>query len=346
MYLHQVNPHGGDVFDKEISLDFSSNINPLGMPQAVKEAIVHSAEYCDAYPDPYCRKLRESISAYEDISCDRILCGNGAAELIYAYAYALEDDRPALIVAPTFCEYQKALCAARKRVGYYLLREDRDFTLTEDIMNTDLSRYSAVFLCTPNNPTGIAVDPELLYELAGTGVRVFADMCFLDLTDDPDRYELPKLIETYPNVTVLRAFTKSFAMAGVRLGYVFCSDAAFLEQMSEKTQCWNVSTVAQQSGIAATNCGGWLKKSVKTIKAERERMTRILRSCGINVYPSEANYLLLHTNIDLYERLLQRRILIRDCSDYIGLSKGYYRIAVRTRPENDMLLTAIKEVIQ
>ena len=346
MYLHQINPHGGDVFDKEISLDFSSNINPSGIPQTVKEAIVGSAENCDVYPDPYCRRLRESISAYEKIQYDRILCGNGAAELIYAYAYSLEDDRPALIVAPTFCEYQTALCAARKSVEYYLLREDSDFTLNEDIMNTDLSRYSAVFLCTPNNPTGIAVDPELLYELAQTGVRVFADMCFLDLTDEPDRYELPKLIETYPNVTVLKAFTKSYAMAGVRLGYALCTDAAFLERMSEKTQCWNVSTVAQQTGIAATNSGGWLKNSVKTIKAERERMTGILRSCGIKVYPSEANYLLLHTNIDLYERLLQRRILIRDCSDYIGLSKGYYRVAVRTKDENDMLLTAIKEVIQ
>lgn len=346
MYLHQVNPHGGDVFDKEISLDFSSNINPLGMPQAVKDAIVRSAEYCDVYPDPYCRKLRESISAYEKIQCDRILCGNGAAELIYAYAYALDDDRPALIVAPTFCEYQKALCAAGKSVEYYLLREDRDFALTEDILNTDFSRYSAVFLCTPNNPTGIAAAPELLYTLAGTDARVFADMCFLDMTDKAERYDLPKLIEAYPNVTVLKAFTKSYAMAGVRLGYVLSSDSVFLEQMSEKTQCWNVSAAAQQAGIAAASCEGWLKKSVKDIKAERERLTDILLSCGIKVYPSEANYLLLQTKIDLYEQLLQRRILIRDCSDYIGLSKGYYRVAVRTADENNRLLTAIKEVLQ
>lgn len=340
-----MNPHGGDVFDKEISLDFSSNINPFGMPQAVKDAIVRSAASCDAYPDPYCRRLRGSISAYENISCDRILCGNGAAELIYAYAYALEDDRPALIVAPAFCEYQKALTAAQKSIEYYLLREERDFMLTEDILDTDFSRCSAVFLCTPNNPTGIAAAPELLYALAGTGVRVFADMCFLDLTDEPDRYDIPKLIEAYPNVTVLRAFTKSYAMAGVRLGYALCSDAAFLERMSEKTQCWNVSTVSQQAGIAATGCSEWLNSSVKAIKAERERMTDILRSFGVRVYPCEANYLLLHTKIDLYERLLRRHILIRDCSDYIGLSKGYYRVAVRTKDENDRLITAIKEVL-
>ena len=346
MYISQVNRHGGDVFGKEIDLDFSSNINPEGMPTPVKEAIINAAENCAAYPDPYCRRLREGISALEGVPCGQILCGSGAAELIYAFAFSLPEDRPVLIVSPTFCEYQAAAEAAGITCELYALPEETGFRLTGDILLNDLDRYGAVFLCTPNNPTGVTVEPDILRAIADTGVRVLADMCFLDLTDDPDKYDIPGLIEKYPNITVLKAFTKSYAMAGVRLGFAMCSDEDFLLTMSKKTQCWNVSSIAQQAGEAALNCCAWLKSSVRQISAERDRLTRELSSFGITVYPSKANYLLLYCEADLYELLLQRRILTRDCSDYEGLSRGYVRIAVRTRAENDILLSAIKEVIE
>ena len=344
MYLQQVNPHGGDAFEKDVSLDFSANINPCGTSRQVKAAMRRAVDLCGAYPDPYCRRLREAIAAYEGVPYAHILCGNGAAELIYAYSYALEDDRPVLIVSPTFCEYRAALDAAGKRAEAYWLTKQNDFALTEDILNAELSRYAAVFLCTPNNPTGLTVRPELLRAIAETGVRVFADMCFLELTETPDKYEIPELIADHPNVTVLKALTKSYAMAGVRLGYALCADEDFLERMSRKTQCWNVSVIAQEAGIAALQCKPWLKESVQLITAERERMAGVLRTCRIIVYPSEANFLLLYSEADLYNKLLERHILVRDCSDYTGPGKGFVRIAVRTREENDRLLAVIKEV--
>ena len=315
------------------------------MPQAVRDAVIRSADSCAVYPDPYCRALRRGIASYERVPYEHILCGNGSAELIYAYAAALADSRPALIVSPAFCEYQAALEAADIRAEHHILTKDNGFRLTEDILSVDLSRYGAVFLCTPGNPTGVTVEPDILYKLADTGTKVFADMCFLDLTDAPDRYDIQKLIKSYPNVAVLKAFTKSYAMAGLRLGYLLCSDSELLERMSRRTQCWNVSTVAQQAGVAALGCGEFLKDSVGMIGRERERMAHTLCSCGVTVYRGEANYLLLYYDVDLYEKLLSRRILIRDCSDYIGLSKGYARVAVRTPEENDQLLSAIKEVI-
>jgi len=346
MFIKQKNPHGGDVYFRDIVLDLSSNINPSGMPEEVVQAIRDAADDCQRYPDAYCRELRHSISEAEGVPEDHIICGNGAAELIYAYAYSLPKDRPALIVSPTFSDYREALGSAGVQAEHWFLREEDGFRLTEDFLKTEFSAYSAVFICTPNNPTGIAVDPGLLRRIAESGARLFCDMCFLDLTEDPERYGIPQLIESYRNVTVLRAFTKSYAMAGVRLGYAMTSDSAMLEEMSSRTQCWNVSSIAQKAGVAALRCGGWLRDSVRLITAERERLAEQIAGMGVEVWPGEANYLLLKTEKDLYGSMLKHRILVRDCSNYPGLGKGFYRIAVRDPSENDMFLDALREEME
>jgi len=344
--INKKSPHGGDIYTNAVRLDFSANINPAGMPDAVKQALRHAVENCGNYPDPYCTELRRKIAEHEQVPENCILCGNGAAELIYAYAFSLPKEKPALIVSPTFCEYEQALTAAGIAVEHYIMKETDGFRLTEDFLQTDFARYAAVFLCSPNNPTGITVELSILHAIAGTGVRLFCDFCFLDLTEMPGKYDIPTLLERYPNLTILRAFTKSYAMAGVRLGYVLCKDAEFLAAMSEKTQCWNVSALAQAAGITAMGCTDWLTESVKKISAERRYLTEELTHLGIRVYPGEANYLLLYSDTDLYGKLMERGIMVRDCSNYIGLSAGFVRIAVRTRDENDRLLTELKEVLK
>ena len=316
------------------------------MPDAVKQALHDAVEHCERYPDPYCTELRRKIAEHEQVPEACILCGNGAAELIYSYAFSLPKEKPVLIVSPTFCEYEQALTAAEIAVEHYIMKESDGFRLTEDFLQTDFAKYNAVFLCSPNNPTGITVEPSILHAIAGTGVRLFCDFCFLDLTETPEKYEIPTLLETCPNITILRAFTKSYAMAGVRLGYVLCRDAEFLAEMSEKVQCWNVSTLAQAAGIAALGCRDFLAESVKNISAERRHLTEELTHLGIRVYPVEANYLLLYADADLYGKLMTRGIMVRDCSNYAGLSAGFVRIAVRTREENDALLTELKEVLK
>ena len=346
MLINKKSPHGGDIYTNAVRLDFSANINPAGMPDAVKQALHDAVEHCERYPDPYCTELRRKIAEHERLPESCILCGNGAAEMIYAYAFALPKDKPALIVSPTFCEYEQALSAAGIAAEHYIMKESDGFRLTEDFLHTDFSKYTAVFLCSPNNPTGITVESSILHNIAKSGVRLFCDFCFLDLTETPEKYGISALLETCPNITILRAFTKSYAMAGVRLGYVLCRDAEFLAEMSEKTQCWNVSALAQAAGIAALGCTDWLTVSVKHISAERRYLTEELTHLGIRVYPGEANYLLLYSDTGLYGKLMARGIMVRDCSNYIGLSAGFIRIAVRTREENDRLLTELKEVLK
>jgi threonine-phosphate decarboxylase len=345
MLINQKNPHGGDIYTNKVEYDFSSNLNPEGMPPQVKKAITTSVdEYC-RYPDAYCSQLRKNISDLEMIPSANIICGNGAAELIFSYAYSLDRDKPALIVSPTFCEYENALHAAGIEAKHLILSEKNGFRLTAEDIPEDLSSFSAVFICSPNNPTGITVEPDIINMICDTGIRVFADFCFLDLSDSPQKYSLPYLTKKYPNLTVLKAFTKNYAMAGIRLGYAMCSDTRFLETMSQKTQCWNVSAVAQLAGIAALDCQKWLDDSVKTLKEERNRVFQTLTSYGVRVFKGEANYLLLYSEINLKDLLLKKGILIRDCSNYTGLKKGYFRIAIKKKAENDVLLSALKEVI-
>ena len=311
----------------------------------MRDAIIKAASSCAAYPDPYCAKLREGIARAESVPKNTVLCGNGAAELVYAFAYALPKEKKALIVSPTFCEYETALNAAEIETERYILSEKDGFRVTDALLNADITEYGAVFLCSPNNPTGLTVDADIVRALARTGVRLFLDLTFLDLTDEPEKYDIPALIKAFPNVIVLRAFTKSCAMAGVRLGYVLCCDEAFLAAMSRKTQCWNVSSLAQAAGLAALSCGDWLRGSVKKIAAERERLTKELQQLGIRVCPGEANFLLLYSETDLCGKMLKRGILLRDCSNYVGLRKGFARIAVRTEEENDALISALREVL-
>ena len=346
MLINEKNPHGGDIYTHKGMLDFSANINPFGIPDAIKKAAVDAIDDCTAYPDPYCRMLRKKLSEKERIPEGWILCGNGAADLIYSFAYSLPADKPALIVSPTFSEYQTALSAAGVTAEHFMLDEQKDFVLDDSITKIDFSGYSSLFICTPNNPTGITVSPELLVKLAETGIRLFCDMCFMDLTAQPDRYDIPGMLKKYPNLVILKAFTKSFAIPGLRLGYVLCSDGEFLTAMSEKSPCWNVSIPAQKAGCAALDCRDWLEKTVESIADERERMVAALHSMGIKVFLGEANFLLLYSEEDLYSSLLEKGILVRDCSNYKGLKKGFIRIAIRKREENDSLLSALREVLR
>ena len=347
MLLNEKSPHGGDVYaNRSVTLDFSANVNPFGMPDPVRDALRRAADACVPYPDPYCTELREKLALAEGVPARQILVGSGAAELIYQFAYSLPRERPVLLTAPTFCEYERALRAAGVPFEYYLMKPSDGYRLTDDLLTLDLTRFGAVILCSPNNPTGITAGPEIVEAVAATGVRLFCDLCFLDLTSAPGRYGVPSLLARRPNVLVLRAFTKSFAMAGVRLGYALCADTAFLAVMAEKTQCWNVSTLAQKAGIAALDCRPWLDDCVRRIAEEREALAAGLRSLGTVVFPGEANYLLFRTDPDIPAKLLARGILVRDCSDYVGLGAGFVRVAVRTRAENERLLNELSEVLR
>lgn len=346
MLYHTQNPHGGDVYDGEIQLDFSANTNPYGTPQGVLDAITAALPRVHQYPDPYCRELVKTISEFEAVPKDWVLCGSGAAELIYSYCEALRPGR-AMELAPTFSEYSLALERVGCQVERYSLKKENYFSLTEDFLPAlERSRPDVLFLCNPNNPTGQVIGLPLLEKILDVceeqGTCLFVDECFLDLSDDG--VSLKSHLGEHPNLFILKAFTKSYGMAGVRLGYCLCAQGQLLEEMSHTVQPWNVSTLAQSAGVAALHERAFLQRTRALIPVERQWLQSQLEALGFWVCPSKANYLLFQGSQDLWEQLRKQGIAIRSCGNYHGLGTGWYRIAVRLHGENECLIRAMKEV--
>lgn len=345
MLYNTLNPHGGDIYAGNVELDFSANTNPLGTPDSVKAAVSSCLDGLSHYPDPYCRRLVAAVAEHENVPESFVLCGAGAAELIYAYAVAA---RPNSIVelAPTFAEYSLPLKSAR--ISRFPLKEENGFRVPEGFLDhIDEIKPDTVFLCNPNNPTGLLAGPELIKAAAdkcrAVGARLFLDECFIDLTDRGESF-VPHLGE-YPNVVILKAFTKSYGMAGLRLGYCLSSDAALLSDLSRAVQLWNVSTVAQAAGVAALAETGFLEKTRAYVKRERPRLADGLRSLGLTVFESDTVFLLIKGPVGLDEKLLVKGIKIRNCANFPGLTEGYYRIALKLPEENRRLLDSIGECL-
>ena len=345
MLYQKDNVHGGDIYQDQIDLDFSVNINPLGTPEAVKKAVRDAAERIGCYPDPYCRKLVRAIAGYEQIPEHMVICGNGAAELIYAFCRGAAPER-AVLTAPTFAEYELALQESGCEIFRYCLSRELGFQLDEGFLSfLELKHPDVLFLCNPNNPDGRETGEKLLLQILDLsrreGIRVLLDECFADLSDH--QISAKGSLAEYPNVFILKAFTKNYAMAGIRLGYGLCSDPLFLKKISDETQPWNISLPAQEAGVAALQDRQIIEEARAVILQQRGWLSMKLQELGLRVYPSEANYILVQGPEGLERELRRRKIAIRDCANYPGLEAGWYRIAVKQEDENQRLIEAMRE---
>lgn len=341
-------PHGGDRYSRPIQLDFSVNTNPFGPLPEVVEAALGSGAELDHYPDPYCRELVRAIALKEQLPEEFILCGNGAAELIDLYVRALRP-RMALEAAPTFSEYRRSLTAAGCEVRDVVLTRESGFTWEESVLDRlDKEQPDLLVLCNPNNPSGRLISPSLLDRILARsderGIAVLIDECFIDLADR--RESRTTDLARYPGLMILNAFTKSHSLAGLRLGYCMTADSRLLARMSRLSQPWNVSVPAQRAGTVAAGRSDFLIESRAKIYEQRAALSAGLKDLGLEVLPSEANFLLLRGPMGLDAELEQRGILIRHCANYHGLSNGWYRIAVRPEEENKVLLNTLSAILK
>lgn len=339
--------HGGDIYRHPNVIDFSSNMNPLGPPPAVVRAAQESISEIANYPDVRCGALREALSLAEKVPEEWLLCGNGAAELIFALAFSQRPGR-ALVASPTFAEYEQALVAAGSTVCHVPLLEENGFeadaSLAEAIQR---ERPDMVILCNPNNPTGLLIPPGILERVRAAckeqGSLLVMDECFLDFVEGGEALSQKPYLSGQ-RLLILRAFTKRYAMAGLRLGYAICADADVLARMRAAMQPWSVSIPAQAAGRAALLETEYVRRSLAVVKEEREYLARMLRELGFTVYGSRANYLFFRAGAGLKEALLTNGILIRSCANYRGLGEEYYRIAVRRRGDNERLKEALEGI--
>lgn len=345
--------HGGDIYSRrrnntEFILDFSANINPFGMPDTVKKAIIDNIESYTNYPDPLCRDLRKALELHENTDSCNIICGNGAADIIFKITLGLKPKK-ALLIAPTFAEYEEAISLVNGEINYYNLREENDFCIGNDILNYITSDLDIIFICNPNNPTGIPLKKEKMFNILDkckkNNVVLVVDECFIDFLIDEEEYSVKNYMSQYSNLIILKAFTKMYAMAGIRLGYMICSNASIINKISSIGQPWSVSTVASKCGIAALKEVDYVKKTKEYIRKNREYLIQELNNLGYKVFESKVNFILFKTpNTNIKDKLEKYGILIRSCSNYRNLNEKYFRIAVKSEENNKYVIDCLKKI--
>lgn len=347
--------HGGDIYNNKVNMDFSVNINPLGIPHSVKEAMSDALSYADRYPDMACSGLKKAISEYFtqqgcSIQSEDVIPGNGASELFMAIAHAIKPQK-AVLPAPGFFGYEHVLRAVGCDIGYFLLDEQSDFSPAarlDALMDMLTDDTDIFFIANPNNPTGYLADSTFMKQIIGhckqKHIYVVADECFMGFCEK--NYSVLSLLCDYDNLIVVRAFTKLFAIPGVRLGYMLSKNETVRQKVQRNLPEWNVSVLAQMAGEACIMESEYIKETASYVSGQRRLLSDGLKKLGFKVYKSDADFILFYSKLPLYDILLNKGILIRDCSNYVGLSEGYFRVAVKTFNENVRLLKVIGECIE
>lgn len=338
--------HGGNIYRYKNYIDFSANINPFGMPEKVKQAVIESAELWEKYPDPDCTGLVGKISERENISPSQIVCSNGADELIQRIVTTF---RPlnALVCCPSFGEYSRLLTYNGCGVNEYFLYDCDNFSVKDDIVRYINSDTDMVFICNPNNPVGNTVSPDILEMIAVRCLDcdkiLVCDESFMDFVHDGKNKSVRNYINK--NVIILKAFTKIYAMAGLRLGYGVFGSEILAQKVRSAGQYWSISVPAQVAGTVALDETKYIRTSLEYINTERDFLVRELSGLDFKVYEPEANFIFFRSDIPVGEALKSYGIIIRECGNYIGLDETYFRIAVRTHKENLHLISALRRIV-
>ncbi len=350
--------HGGNTLQMaarfglspEQITDFSANINPLGMPASLKQTLSAALDSLQHYPDIEYRALHSALAAHHHCNVSQVLAGNGATELIFNWVQYARPQK-ALLVEPGFAEYRRALSRYGCHTDTFYLREEEGFALTGRFLSALNDSYDCLFLCTPNNPTGLMPDKALLNDIVGRcaalGIRLVVDESFTDFIE-----HAPSLIaglSAHPHVYILRSLTKFYAIPGLRLGYLVSADTTLLDQIRAEREPWTINALAALAGEVLFSDAHYCQQTYRWLAREQQVMVTALSAIpALTVYPPTANYLFFkvnQSNIDLQSALMRRGLLIRHCANYPGLNQQFYRVAIKSSQDNQMLIQALHQVL-
>jgi len=343
--------HGGNIYEarrkyKRKIIDFSANINPLGLSPKAKEIILKNLDKIPYYPDPKAEALIRKIAQYWGISEESILLGNGSVNLIYLITFAYRP-KTALIPEPIFSEYERASKTLGSKVKFLNLKEDDGFRLKCSY----IPKADVVFICNPNNPTGnIIVEKSSIEKILAKLIVI--DEAFMDFLPNEMDYTLVWHASKNENIIVLRSFTKFFALPGLRIGYLI-SHPKTVKRLKGFQPPWEINVLGQLVAEAVLDDREYIKETHKIISRERKFLfEEVKRIEGLRPYPSVTNFLLIkiekdHMNSNMLKKgLIKRGILVRDCSNFRSLGNKFIRIAVRSHKENFYLLSVLKETLR
>ncbi len=356
--------HHGGIYSvnsqKNIRIDFSSNINPLGISKKVFEKLRTNINLAYIYPDPKCTELKKKIIEYIDCEFnlevnENLITGNGATELIHYFAAAFARKKT-LIPIPTFCEYELA-ARRRKSKLVFVPPLDNNFQIDSDsianLTNNPDNEIGSVFLCNPNNPTGKFFRKEILeiLEKIDKKIPILLDESYIEFTDtkkENDNNYFINLIKDSNNLVILRSLTKTFGLAGLRVGYALSTNEN-IQKLNNNLISWNVNGLAQIAAIEALKDKSHIKAARKNNISEKKRVFKLLeKNRKIRVISSDVNFYLIEilnekTSTELTSKLLIKNgILVRDCKSFRGMNDKFIRVAIKTPKENDVLLESLE----
>ncbi|HVP82553.1 MAG TPA: histidinol-phosphate transaminase [Nitrososphaeraceae archaeon] len=350
--------HGGIYSTKnylKVKIDFSSNVNPLGISrQVLKEIRKNIKQISHIYPDSNCNLLKKNIADYTEHGIDKdwISVGNGATELIHNFAKAVSL-KNSIIIYPTFCEYELASKRCGMKIDYIPLSKKLQIQANLVIEKSKINPNSLIFICNPNNPTG-QVNTDIIEKIVScidsSKTILLLDESFIEFLNDIERKSLISKIKEYKNLAILRSMTKSYGLAGLRLGYLI-AHPHLIQKLKSFQIPWSVNGIAQIAGIAALKDQVHISRAKKIIQKERNYMYNTLNKKESNTHAlrSDVNFFLIklkNINSIAYQKTLLNihGILVRDCSSFTGMSTDFIRVAVRTHRDNVTLLKAIYDI--
>ncbi|ERK66117.1 putative histidinol-phosphate transaminase [Leptotrichia sp. oral taxon 215 str. W9775] len=381
--------HGGNIYKifrekniKEI-LDYSSNINPYGIPESLKKRITENLEILERYPDPDYVELRQKLSNLNKVNLSDIILGNGATEIIFLFMKVI-NPKKILIVSPTFGEYERAVKATeisgdtvdlscsngdnknienkKIEIEYFELKESDDFKLNIGNLKNELeNKYDLLIICNPNNPTGkflkLAQTEEILKECNKYNTKLFIDEAFIEFLEDGMKESIINTEGNKKNLFVTRAFTKFFAIPGLRLGYGMYFDKELEKKISEKKEPWSVNNFAEMAGLTVLDDAEYIEKTLKWIAEEKKYMyEKLNKISGMKVYETEVNFITGKIDEKLFseglnvkilrEKMLEQGILIRDASNFKFLDERFFRLAIKDRASNERVIEVMKEIFR
>lgn len=363
--MNQEHFHGSDLekiekvfkIPKEDIIGFGANVNPLGLSPKTKTKLAEHLDAITTYPDPAYQNLRTHIASYTGCKMEQVLPGNGCTELISLFIQALRPKK-ALIVTPTYSEYEREITLSGGEVLHYALKETSDFLLDmEDFLSALKDGIDLCVLCNPNNPTSTACTPEQMRSIFSCckqhRIFVLIDETYAEFAPDKISVSSVGLLSAYDNFAILRGTSKFFAAPGLRLGYAMTGNLALLEKIRDRQDPWTVNSLADIAGACMFTDTDYIKKTRDLIASERERIYQELSTWKqVKVYKPYANFILVRilkeglTAHDIFLHAIKQGLMLRDCSTFPGLEDNhYFRFCFLTPEKNDQLLTCLREIL-
>lgn len=360
-----VHQHGGDLdaierkykIPKSQIIDFSGNINPLGFPRSVKNILAHNLDIISTYPDKNYTALRESIAGYTGAMAEHITVGNGSTELISAFIKSV-NAKKSIILGPAYSEYEHELSVTGSDFKYFPLEEENNFIADVDKLLDALTEDIDLFVvCNPNNPTGTAITTEqmevILHHCKKNNTSVMVDETYIEFSDNLDEICSIPLTNKFDNIFVIRGVSKFFAAPGIRLGYGITSSDAFHALLKKYQDPWSVNILASFAGEHLFTDKQFMLTTQKLISCERKKALAEFKTWkNIKAYDSSANFILLKlltnkiTSAEIFEKLIVKKVLIRDASSFAFLDNTYLRFCILAPEQNAFLIQQLKKLVE